>query len=245
MRTRYLKIIVVGLAAVMMTGILCVVALAADNPGNVNMDLQDVDVRTAIQSLFRGTGINFTIDQDVQGTIPTVSFKDVSFDAALKSLCRTASLTYRQDGGIYLIQKKQPAPVDTTPTAPVDTTVDVQATTTEETMIDKIPLTYTGATELLSMMNGQTGSTGGGYGGYGGGFGNSGFGGGFGNSGFGGGFGNSGFNSGMGGGFGGGYGGMGGGYGGMGGGYGGTGGSYGGGYGGIGGGYGSSYGRSF
>ena len=67
--------------------------------------------------------------------------------------------------------------MDTTPTAPTDTTVDVQATTTEETVIDKIPLSNTGATELLSMMNGQTGN-------------NtlwrlcSGFGGGFGNSGF-------------------------------------------------------------
>ena len=46
--------------------------VAADNHGNVSLDLKDVDVRAAIESLFRGTGMNFTIDQDVQGTIPSV-----------------------------------------------------------------------------------------------------------------------------------------------------------------------------
>ncbi len=245
MRSGYTKLIVAILAVVMALGIGCAAAYAADSTGNVSLDLKDVDVRAAIESLFRGTGKSFTIDQEVQGTIPSVVIRDVPFDVALKTLARTAGLIYRVDTGIYLIQKKQVVPDVAAPVVQ-DTTVEVQATTTEETVIDKIPLSNTGASELLGMMNGQTGNGNSGYGnsGYGnsgfggGGYGNSGFGGG-GMGGFGGGFGNSGFGGGSnygGGGFGGG-------------------GNYGGGYGGNsgfggnsgygGGGFGGGYGRTF
>lgn len=237
MRSRYTKLIVAILAVVMALGIGCAAAYAADTTGNVSLDLKDVDVRAAIESLFRGTGKSFTIDQEVQGTIAVLVIRDAPFDTALKTLAKTAGLVYRLDNNIYLIQKKQVVPEVAAPVAQ-DTTVEIQETTTEETVIDKIPLSNTGASELLSMMNGQTGNGNSGYGNSG--FGNSGFGGGgFGNSGggFGGGFGNSGFggNSGYGGnsGFGGGYGGSSG---------------YGGGYGGnsgYGGGFGGSYGRTF
>lgn len=146
MRNRYLQIIGTALAVVMTLGLGSVVAYAADTTTRVSLELSDVPVQAAIQALFRGTGKNFTIDPAVTGTIPSISIKDVSFDSALKSLCKTAGLTYRLDtDNIYLIQKKQTV----TETAPVDTSataaVEVQDTATEETVLDKVPLAYTGA----------------------------------------------------------------------------------------------------
>lgn len=212
------------------TGLMCMSCYAAED-APISLDLKDVDLRTAIESLFRNTGRNFAIDADVAGVVPSVSFNNVSFDQALKSLTKSAGLVYRVDGSIYVISKKPAA--SGIATTPIVETPVIDTPVTEETVIDKVPLNYAGATEIYNMMQGNNSSSNnsgfGGFGnsggGMGGGFGNSG-GGGFGNSGgggFGGGFGNSG-------GFGGGssYGG-GGGYGG--------GSSYGGG--------GSSYGRGW
>ena len=203
----------------------------------VNLELQDVSVRSAIQALFKNSGKNYSMDSNVSGTIASISFKDVPFDAALKSLMKTAGLIYRVDQDIYIITKR----ADSTPTAErialPSAGPDPDAPVASEVRVEKIPLTYTSPAEILAVMTGNTGreygggfgGSGGGYGGYGGGYG--GYGGGYGSYGIG--------NVGIMGGFGG-NGGYGGGYGG----YGGNSG-YGSGYGGYGGGYGSGYGSGY
>ena len=120
----------------------------------VTLDLKDVDVRAAIESLFRGTGKNFSIGQDVSGKIPSLSFRSIPFSQALKNLLKTAGLVYRVENGIYMISKKP----DTSATAYATPDVTaaaagVEETATEEKIIDKIPLNHMGATELLSIMN--------------------------------------------------------------------------------------------
>lgn len=161
----------------------------------VNLELRDIDVKSAIESLFRNTGKNFAIDPNVEGVIPSLSFKDVSFDSALKNLTKTAGLTYRNDQGIYIISKK--AEVSAIRDIPQQETIIPDEPESSETQIEKIPLTYSCATDILNMMNGNYNNNNGGYGGNGG-FGNSFGGGGFGSSG---GFGSGGFggNSGFGG----------------------------------------------
>jgi type II secretory pathway component GspD/PulD (secretin) len=186
-------LIVALLIAAVASGLICSVGFAAGKDEKISIDLKDVDVRTAIEALFSGTGINYAVDSQVSGvTIASFSVKDTPFEVALKTLVKTAGLVYRVDNGIYIISKK----VETTDmNRPVDTTpVDapqVDTTTTAESIIDKIPLSNTGATELLNMMNGNTNSSSGygssgGMGGMSGMSGMSGFGGsssGFGNSG--------------------------------------------------------------
>lgn len=217
---------------------------------NVNLDLKDTDVKSAIEALFRGTGKNYSIDSNVQGTISALSIKDVPFDAALKSLTKSSGLVFRQDAGVYIISVRPDTSQLTSgggAAAPATELASVDPTTAEpELKIEKIPLSNTSATEILAILGGNnnnnTRSYGGygmgsgmgmqgGYGGYGGGM-NSGYGG------YGGGM-NSGY-GGYGGGTNSGYGGYGGygsnrsngsGYGGYGG-YGGYSSGYGGGYGG-------------
>ncbi len=171
--------------------------LAADAPAaigsSVNIDLKDTDVKSAIEALFRGTGKNYSIDSNVQGTISALSIKDVPFDTALKSLAKSAGLVYRQDAGVYIISLKPQ--ITQTPTAPdaMGPMAAVDPTTEEpELKIEKIPLNNTSASEILSILRnnndrsyggyGMMGGYGGGsYGGYGGGnFGSGNFGGNYG-----------------------------------------------------------------
>ena len=168
MKTNFVKSIAALAVVAMCFGLACVAVSATDKNATVNLEFKDIEVKSAIESLFRNTGKNFAIDQDVSGVIPSLSFKDVGFDQALKNLLKTSGLTYRLDGDIYLISKK---PVATTAVAPTDTQpVAEPEPTTAETTIEKIPLSNTGATELLGMMNGNSSSSGG-MGGYGGGMG--------------------------------------------------------------------------
>ena len=216
------RLIIVALAvAAVASGVISVPVRAADDP-LISIELQDGDVKTAIQALFKGTGLNYTLGQDVEGVIPSVSISNVPFSQALRSILKTAGLVMRIENGIYTISKKpETSPYDVTGTTATATdTVAVDTTTTVETTIEKVALNNASPREILDIMRGGQGS-----GGYGGGYGGM----------MGGGYGGM---------MGGGYGGMmGGGYGGMmGGGYGGGyGGSYGGGYGGRGS-YGGSYG---
>jgi hypothetical protein len=210
-------------------------AVAASD--NVTLELKDLDVRSAIQALFRNSGKNFAIDPNASGRIPALSFKDVPFDKALSSLLKSVGLIHRYDGNIYIISKK----IESTPPPEVaytpGTLPEVEQPVAEEVVIDKVPLNYSSATEILAAMSGDSGRGYGGFSGYGGGMG--GYGGGMG------GYGGMGMMGGMGGYGGGMMGGM-GGYGGMGmmggmssmggmGGYGGYGGGMTGGYGGYGG----------
>jgi type II secretory pathway component GspD/PulD (secretin) len=158
---KYKRWIVVLLAVAIASGLICAVCSAADNEELVTIDLKDVDAKTAIDVLFKSTGRQFAVDAQVTGYIPIFSVKDTPFDVALKTLCKTAGLVYRVDNNIYIISKKpdttemmrQPESVPTE-LAAVDTT------TTAESIIDKIPLSHTGASELLNMMNGNANNTG-------------------------------------------------------------------------------------
>ena len=231
------KLLAILVCAVFLDGFGCAMALAAaEDNSPVSLDLKDADVKSAIESLFRGRNRNYSITQDVTGVIPSLSISGVSFDVALKSLLKSAGLVYRVENSVYIISKKPEvsaaALVDTSVVVGTDASA-VDTTTTVESIIDKIPLMNTGASEILAIMqgtgtNGSSSSYGGmgmmgGMGGMGGGM-MGGMGGGMGGYG-------GGMMGGMGGGMGG-YGGGGGGYGGGsygGGGYGGSNRSYGGG----------------
>lgn len=89
----------------------------------VTVNLNEVSVRAALESLFRGSGLNFAIEADVQGVIPSLSIKNVPFRAALDSIAKTGGLVYRVDGGIVFIAKRGLGEKGKTPV-----TVDAQGT---------------------------------------------------------------------------------------------------------------------
>jgi hypothetical protein len=208
----------------------------------ITLNLESASIADALKLLFRSVGYNYTLDESVVGGYVTVSLKDVTFETALRTILRSANppLTYRVDGGVYIITPK----VETYETTTAEPTVEEQPQPQVRT--EKIVLQHLDSLAVAQLLGGtaialnQTGWTysGGGYGGYGGwgGYGGGGYGG------FGG-WGGSGW---AGGGFGG-FGGWGGGLGGWGGGFnrGGWGGGWGGGFnrGGWGGGWGGGFNR--
>jgi hypothetical protein len=205
---------------------------------NVSINLQNGDIRSALDALFKGSGLNYTIDPTVAGTI-TISLRDVPFDVALRSILRAANppLTYSVSDNVYQIKPRSNnfignPNVSTNPYGQGQpNTTENQGTTVAQAV--RIPLMYADAAELMQYAFGggtvippltmTMGNGGGGMGGMGGGmggFGGGGMGGGmssFGGGGFGGGGMGGGMSSFGGGGFGGGGGGFGGGGGGMGG----------------------------
>ncbi|MGQ9454967.1 MAG: hypothetical protein ACUVRS_04940 [Armatimonadota bacterium] len=143
----------------------------------INLELKDIDIRSAIEALFKNSGKNYAIDSNVLGIVPSVSFKDVEFETALRNLCKTAGLVYRVDntGGseVYIISRKPEQPVTPITTNPSTTVEVVEETIEREVVIEKVPLTHMSASEMLAILGGagrEYGGLGiyGGYTGYGG-----------------------------------------------------------------------------
>lgn len=229
MPTKRLIGTIVGLAIV--AGALLTPALTIAQDGGVRnqnipvLELDQADVRDALKIIFKTVNANYTVSQEVQGTV-TVHLRDVPFETALRNVLNQVTATYRVEGGVYVII---PKPNDTI-TPNTNTNPDTPAT--QSTPIVKIKIKAIDP-ELVAMILAGTADIGqqpetstgvgirsgtGGGGGFsggmsGGGFSGGGFsggmsGGGFGGGGFsGGGFGGGGFGGGGfsgGGGFGGG-----------------------------------------
>lgn len=156
MLTRYLAAFVIVILSI---GMICGIAYAASGDNSpVSLDLKDADVKSAIESLFKGKNINYSVGSDVQGVISSMSIKDVPFDQALKSLLKTAGLVYRVENGVYMINKKPETSTMTQPTPDygITDTAQVDTTTTAESIIDRIPLTYAGPSDILNIIGGNT-----------------------------------------------------------------------------------------
>lgn len=104
---------------------LCLVALtmgvpafalvpAADKPstdpveGMVSLDLKDVDATAAIDALFRGKKLNFSVSRDVGGVIPSLSIRDVPMRQALTSLLKCIGAVQRTENGVVMIEMPKP-----------------------------------------------------------------------------------------------------------------------------------------
>ena len=213
-------------------------AQVVDTDRKVTINLKDIPLRSAIDALFTGSGLQYSIDPNVPNVPVTLNIRDIGLQAALRLIIRQAAvaqpgLTSAKEGDIYVIKIRREAiaPPTTAEEPPPEYTE--QAT---EFNWERIPIQFNNVAVFVLAFGGrmlptedqvimsQMGGMGGGYGGMGG------YGGGMGGmtgglGGYGSGYG--GYGSGLGGYGGGGYGGYGGGgYGGYGGGYGGYGGGY-------------------
>ncbi len=78
----------------------------------VTLNLENADIRFALKLLFQSVGVNYTIDQAVQGTV-TAQLSDVRFGVALENVLKSVQsqtpLTYDRLEGIYHIRIKQEA----------------------------------------------------------------------------------------------------------------------------------------
>jgi type II secretory pathway component HofQ len=71
------------------------------------VDLKDIDIRYAIKALMNPFSFNYTVSQDVQGTV-SLKLEGVSFEAALKKLLAESKvpITCRMDGEAYTFEVK-------------------------------------------------------------------------------------------------------------------------------------------
>ncbi|MBI5708429.1 MAG: hypothetical protein HZC36_15710 [Armatimonadetes bacterium] len=177
-----------------------------------SLELEQADVREALKILFKQVGdVSYSIDPAVQGYV-TCSLKKVPFETALQNVLKQVDATYRREGPIYTIIKREQPP----PPTP-DTQTGQPSSTTSSKPIRRIPIRSADPLFIQIMLSGTNstsiwpemstifnGSQGGGMGGMGGGMGGFGGGqGGFGSGGLGGGFGGGQGGFGGGGGFGG------------------------------------------
>src|SRR5437660_2938997 len=83
------------------------------NSKKVTLNLENADLRYALKLLFTSAGVNYALDQSVQGTC-TVALTDVPFRTALESVLRSTQslqpLTYRVEDGVYYIAPKVEKP---------------------------------------------------------------------------------------------------------------------------------------
>lgn len=170
-----------------------------------SLELDQADVRDALKMLFRTVNLNYTIASDVQGQV-TVSLRNVPFETALRNILNQVDATYRREGGVYNIIRREAE------TVPVTTDQGATFQASEQKPIRRIRINkadpelirlllsgdasaFNSSPESSTLISGSTGGGNGGFGGSGGG-GNGGFGGGGGNSGFGGGGGSGGLGGG-------------------------------------------------
>ena len=71
-----------------------------------SLEFEQTDVREALRALFKNVGVSYTIAPEVQGTI-TVSLKNVPFETALQNITRQVDATYRIEGGVYQIVRRE------------------------------------------------------------------------------------------------------------------------------------------
>lgn len=76
---------------------------AASTTTIVNLELRNTPIKGAIDSLFVGTGLDYTIDPCVTGNVVELKLKGVSFKDALDAFCNAAGLAYTVVDGIYAI----------------------------------------------------------------------------------------------------------------------------------------------
>jgi hypothetical protein len=211
MKTMVKHLIALTLGALIMVAA-PVRAVAQPNPQDQmipSLELEQADIRDALKILFNNVGVSYVVDSTVQGTV-TVSLHNVAFETALQNILKQVDATYRVEGGVYNVVKKEAeaSPVvsgntlpDLAPTGPVKRLHRIRILHADPALIFELLM---GTTNFQSSPEVTLGRSSGGGGGGGGGFGGGGGAGGGGIGGAGGGGGGGGFGGGGGGGIGGG-----------------------------------------
>ena len=73
--------------------------------------MHGTDIVTALRSVFKAAGVDYSIKSTVDHDVITCALKDVSLDVALHTILESArqDLTYRVEGGVYMILPKNPS----------------------------------------------------------------------------------------------------------------------------------------
>ncbi|MCW3094709.1 MAG: antirepressor regulating drug resistance protein [Chthonomonadaceae bacterium] len=74
----------------------------------ISLELQDADIRVALQQIFNAAKVSYTVDPSVKGTV-TASFSEIPLQTVLEMLLKyaPAPLTYRLENGVYSILPRE------------------------------------------------------------------------------------------------------------------------------------------
>jgi hypothetical protein len=119
----------------------------------VNITLNQAPVRTALDTLFKSAGLNYTIDPAVTGLV-TVSLRAIPFDVALRSILRSSDppLAYTVEDGVYNIHPRQQVIDITSPDATTPAVAPAAASGTDvstATQVVQLKLNYANAALIL------------------------------------------------------------------------------------------------
>lgn len=107
------RIVVALLTAVLLCGSASVYAAATGtNTGLVDINIKDVPVKQAIDTIFDGRGLRYIIEPGVTGRVVELTLRGVTVAEALKSLGDAAGFTFTIEDGIYMIGPKTAVAAD-------------------------------------------------------------------------------------------------------------------------------------
>lgn len=104
------RIMVALLSAVLLCGSASAYAAASGTTsGLVDIDIKNVPVKQAIDTIFDGKGLRYIIEPGVTGRVVELKLKGITVAEALKSLGDAAGFSCRIEDGIYMIGPKATA----------------------------------------------------------------------------------------------------------------------------------------
>lgn len=148
----------------------------------VTINLKEIPLRTAIDSLFTGTGIQYSVNPDVLNVPVTLTIRDIGLESALRLMIRQASvaqpgLTFTKDGDIFVVKVRRepvaaPAQAEDLPPeyTPEATQFEWERIPIQFNNVAVFVLAFGGKmlpteAQLLQSSNGSGNGMGGGYGG--------------------------------------------------------------------------------
>jgi len=102
----------------------------------VTLEMKDVPMRRALQTLFEGSGLQHAVEPAVPDYPITLCIHDAPFDVALRQLMNLApGATYRREGDIYVIGMR-PAPAAKPPISAGFVELELPSGATEKLSIE-------------------------------------------------------------------------------------------------------------
>jgi hypothetical protein len=121
----------------------------------VTLHLRDTPLRTALEMLFEGSGLQYAVEPTVTNIPITLDVRDVPFPTALRTLLRLApGTTFRKEGEVTIIGLRQPTPerngYEVDQPAPPETVASA-----DPNYAEKIPIKYLHPAILAYILNGR------------------------------------------------------------------------------------------
>lgn len=95
---------------------------SADDQTLINLEIDNEDVARVMRMIGQGTGVNIVVGPQVQGTVRTLSLRDIPIEAAIEAVCVAVGCHWYERDGVYYVVATPPPEAKPEPTKPVEPT---------------------------------------------------------------------------------------------------------------------------